>query len=740
MWTWTNRLADLSIQALDNGTFFRKPWRGAFRLAAVIYGAAGVLLGAAALIGGAYGCYKLYEKELYASGVQGVKVGILVAGAVAFLGLFLSRIWWNRSEDLYTNAKGRKTFLIGPILAHVVRTLGESAGFGIGLYGILTFLVVVPSAEFARSIPFVGEYLFGYLRTSATLFYFTPLVGFLWIMLSRWLADMIEVFFAIANDTRAIRSGATLPAGSVPEQEEVLPFRAGWADVALGLLIYAMLALRLDEITVLLPVVIALALCVQYRCKSSMVFLLAVAVPLAVRGGFMVLVEMDHESVGATYVAAEQPLLIGMLLLLLVAMALLVAERLVHWRSSLTFGQAWAIGGALAVAYCTYPMVKTIQEAVARHELTAAEMQQAQDLFKPYEARRFAWRYMDRVDTSSTFTIGPPVISADRYGLITVQHDLSTDRRRMSGSFQCMYTAIALPDSLVYSPGNGPVSVRYLNGDSLQFHFVNGDQWYTITAVPMDLVQRLSDMRKDQRTAAFHTYRDSLQSVADTLFGRFVSFNCTEEPCFAWFDVEDGAGIAKRSFYCPTTTVDGYPINSLPKDDTRWTIVIRQTDLETPRALAEGKGPMLFELIGLYPETNPAVIEPEEPEKPISKAQVGRPTAAPKPTRAEYRVDEVDQEPSYPGGRSALRRYLAARRYPEAERASGSVRKLRVQFVVSSAGSVEKVTVVGGQGNANFDSEAVRLISAMPSWTPGLKSGVPVAVRMEETVNFSLSD
>lgn len=740
MWTWTNRLADLALHALDDGSFFRKPWRVLFRAIALFIGIAGALSAALALYGGVYGCYQLYSMHQYASGVQASKVAILIAAALAFLGLFVSRIWWKRSDALYSHTDDGKHFLVGPILALVVRTLGETIGFGLAFYGILTFLVVLPSVEFVRTVPFVGGYLSGYLKYSVAYVYLSPLVGFLYIMLSRWLADMIEVFFAIANDTRTIRSGMTASSEQATEKAEALPFRAGWPDLAVGILIYAMLALRLDEITVLLPMVAALALCVHFRWKSTMVFLVAAVVALLVRGAFMVLLEMDRDSVGSVYLVVEQPLLVGLLGLLLVAMALMVAERLVHWRSSLTFGQAWAIGCGLAVIYCAYPLVKTVQEAMARHELTASELQRAQDLFAPYEGRRFAWRDMDRMDTTTTFMIDAPVISADRYGLITVQHALSTDRRRMNSSFQCHYTDIRLPDSVVYSPENRPVHVRYMNGDSLLFRFVRGDQWITATAVAVDVVQRLSEMTAERRAAAFHAYRDSLHALVDTLHGRFVSYECVQEPCFAWFDVEDSSGIAKRSFYCSGATVSGYPINALPKDDTRWTLVIRRSVLETPEALNEGTGPVLYELTGLTPEAKPRPTDavPVERREPAAKETV---KATPgKVKRDMFTVDEVDQEPNYPGGQSALRRYLASRRYPEVERANAAVRKLRVQFMVTSSGTVEKVAVVGGQGNSNFDTEAVRLVSAMPRWTPGIKDGVPVAVRMEVTVNFSLSE
>lgn len=740
MWTWTNRSADLALQAVDSGGFFRQPLRTAFRIIALLLGLAGVVLGIVAVAGGGYGCYELYRMQGYASGVQGFKVGILVAAAVAFLGLFLSRIWWRRSEGLQSNAAHGKPFLVGPILAHVVRTMGETVGFAMGLSGILMVLVVWPSAEYARSIPFVGGYLFGFLKYSLPLIYLSPLVGFLYIMVSRWLADLIEVLFSLANDSRAMRSNMGPVMAQTTDHAEVLPFRAGWADVVLGILIYAMLALRLDEVTALLPLVVAVGLCIHFRWKSSLVFFVAAAVAVMVRGVFVMLAEMDEGSVGHTYIAAEQPLLIALLAVLIVAIPLMVAERLEHWRSTLTFGQAWAIGCGLGVIYCAYPVVKTVQESMARHELTPAEMQRAQDVFAPYQDRRFGWRGSDRVDTTSTFTIGPPLITADRYGLITVQHELNAAGLRMRATFQCPHTDIRLPDSMIYEQGDGSMSVRYMNGDSIVFGYKNGDQWKTSTAIALDAMDRLSALNEERRTAAFKAYRDSLHAFVDTLYGRFVSYDCEQEPCFAWFDVEDTAGIAKRSLYCSAITVNGYPINALPKDDTRWTIMIRRTVLETPKALEEGTGPLLYELIGLSPETKPTPVQPEVKAQPEASAKPNRPAPGMRLGSTEYAAGDVDQEPSYPGGQSALRRYLATRNYPEVERANATVKKLRVQFVVSSTGSIGKVAVVGGQGNANFDSEAVRLISAMKPWAPGLKDGVPVAVRMEVTVNFSLSE
>jgi TonB family protein len=99
----------------------------------------------------------------------------------------------------------------------------------------------------------------------------------------------------------------------------------------------------------------------------------------------------------------------------------------------------------------------------------------------------------------------------------------------------------------------------------------------------------------------------------------------------------------------------------------------------------------------------------------------------------------VDVAPEFPGGRSGLKAYLASRAYPQTERNAGHVAKVRVRFVVGSDGVPTNVKVLSS-GYPGFDAEALRLVKAMPKWTPGKVNGSPVPVSTMVTVDFSLNE
>lgn len=101
----------------------------------------------------------------------------------------------------------------------------------------------------------------------------------------------------------------------------------------------------------------------------------------------------------------------------------------------------------------------------------------------------------------------------------------------------------------------------------------------------------------------------------------------------------------------------------------------------------------------------------------------------------------VDVMPQFPGGYGAYEKYEAANlRYPEAEKAACKEGLVTVSFVVEKDGSISGAKVVREvPGSPDFSTEAVRLVSAMPAWTPGKKSGgKPVRVRNTMYVRFDI--
>lgn len=100
--------------------------------------------------------------------------------------------------------------------------------------------------------------------------------------------------------------------------------------------------------------------------------------------------------------------------------------------------------------------------------------------------------------------------------------------------------------------------------------------------------------------------------------------------------------------------------------------------------------------------------------------------------------DVVENMPSYPGGDQAMYEFLVSNmKYPvEAQKAKKEGRVV-VSFVVRKDGSITDVSVVRPEDPA-LDAEAVRVVKAMPKWTPGKQKGVPVNVKFNMPIQFKL--
>ena len=101
-------------------------------------------------------------------------------------------------------------------------------------------------------------------------------------------------------------------------------------------------------------------------------------------------------------------------------------------------------------------------------------------------------------------------------------------------------------------------------------------------------------------------------------------------------------------------------------------------------------------------------------------------------------VDYVETMPEFPGGMTALMKYLGSNiKYPTISQEMGSAGRVIVQFVVNRDGSIANPTVVRGV-DAYLDKEAIRVISSMPKWKPGVQNGKKVRVKYTVPVVFRL--
>ena len=100
--------------------------------------------------------------------------------------------------------------------------------------------------------------------------------------------------------------------------------------------------------------------------------------------------------------------------------------------------------------------------------------------------------------------------------------------------------------------------------------------------------------------------------------------------------------------------------------------------------------------------------------------------------------DKVEQPPQFPGGYGALEQWKKQHIiYPEEAIASGAQGQVVVRFVILKTGEVADAEILRSIDPA-LDKEALRLVSSMPRWTPGMQDGNAVSVRWDEPVTFTL--
>ena len=98
----------------------------------------------------------------------------------------------------------------------------------------------------------------------------------------------------------------------------------------------------------------------------------------------------------------------------------------------------------------------------------------------------------------------------------------------------------------------------------------------------------------------------------------------------------------------------------------------------------------------------------------------------------------VESEPEFPGGMEALYKYLGQNiKYPQLARENGITGKVYVTFVVEKDGSIANPRILRDIGGG-CGAEAIRVVKAMPKWSPGKQRGKAVRVQFNLPVNFNL--
>lgn len=103
--------------------------------------------------------------------------------------------------------------------------------------------------------------------------------------------------------------------------------------------------------------------------------------------------------------------------------------------------------------------------------------------------------------------------------------------------------------------------------------------------------------------------------------------------------------------------------------------------------------------------------------------------------------NRADVMPEYPGGQDALSSYINDHfDYDQTASNDNPNGTVRISFVVDENGKVMNVHSLNSQKTGSgLDAEAVKVISNMPTWTPGKVKGKNVKTRLELPIAFQES-
>lgn len=140
---------------------------------------------------------------------------------------------------------------------------------------------------------------------------------------------------------------------------------------------------------------------------------------------------------------------------------------------------------------------------------------------------------------------------------------------------------------------------------------------------------------------------------------------------------------------------------------------VEESDIQTSEDLNEAVVP-----VAAKPVEAPKVVEEEVEDQTVFQV--------------------VEKMPEFPGGMAACLKFLSSNiKYPTVSQENGVQGKVIVQFVVNKDGSIVDPVVVRSV-DPYLDKEALRVISMMPKWSPGMQRGKPVRVKYTVPVTFRL--
>ena len=101
--------------------------------------------------------------------------------------------------------------------------------------------------------------------------------------------------------------------------------------------------------------------------------------------------------------------------------------------------------------------------------------------------------------------------------------------------------------------------------------------------------------------------------------------------------------------------------------------------------------------------------------------------------------EDVITQPEFKGGIEKMYQYISDNfEYPEDAQKRSVNGKMEVEFTVEKSGDITYVGILKGL-DYSIDEEVLRLLKAMPRWTPATKNGIPVRYKVSMPITIRAS-
>lgn len=144
--------------------------------------------------------------------------------------------------------------------------------------------------------------------------------------------------------------------------------------------------------------------------------------------------------------------------------------------------------------------------------------------------------------------------------------------------------------------------------------------------------------------------------------------------------------------------------------------------------------PVMFKLTGPEPTKAEEIKESNFEEIVV----VGLANREEDKTDTETVLKVAEKMPAFPGGQAALMQYLAKSiKYPTIAQKNKEQGRVIIQMIIGKDGNMSDIKIIKGI-SPTLDAEAIRVISNMPKWEPGMDKGKAISVKYTIPVTFRL--